>query len=239
MNKLPQMPYAERMARNEAKKRIVLDFLASGESYTTVAVAADLLQMSLRRTRDALEGLVKDGSLKSEIHRVDAHSLTLYGITGHGLAIADKLDSPEFEKGRVNSAYIAHHIDGQRMRLKAEAAGWTGWTPDRAMRTAGEKRPDAFCISPQGYKVAIEIERHAKSPKRYSEFLAKYLAAITAKRFDFVYFVCPVGVETMVERSLRKVAVVKYAGDTVRLEEKHLARFKFFNFDTFCEVKNG
>lgn len=229
-----KMTHAEAMARHAEKRKIILDFLASGESYTTVAIAADLLQMQVRRTREALELLVKDGSLKSELHYVDAHKLMIYGITAHGLAFADRLDSPEFELGRVNSAYINHHLDTQRMRLKAEAAGWTGWIPDRAMRTNGEKRPDAFAVAPRGYKVAIEIERHAKSPRRYAEFIAKYLRAINAGQYDLVCFVCPPCVEVLVERSMRKVEAVKLAGELVRLEDKHHKCFRFFNFDNFA-----
>lgn len=233
MTTAPKMTHIEAMARHAAKQKIILDFLGSGESYTTVAIAADLLQLSLRRTRAALDGLVKDGSLKSEMHHVDAHKLALYGITAHGLAIADRLDAPEFEKGRVNSAYIPHHIDTQRMRLRAEANGWTGWTPDRAMRTSGEKRPDAMAITRTGHRVAIEIERHAKSPRRYAEFIAKYLSAIKLKRYDYVCFICPVGVEKLVERSMGKVDAVRFAGELVRLNDEQRNCFKYFNFDNF------
>jgi len=244
MNIIPNMSYAEKMARAKSKKEIILKFLASGEVFSTVNVLATLLQMSRAVVLTCLNSMITDGSIKSESHRVDAHNLLIYGITSHGLALADQLDNPHFELGRTNSNFISHRIDGQIMRLKAENMGFTDWTPERVLRLKSgnntlKKVPDALCIAPgvEHYRCAIEIERSVKMWKRYQEIIPIYLTDITAKRLDIVYYLSPDGLEKRVEKTFRKVAFVKLNGESVKLEERHFSRFKFISFFDFCRSK--
>ena len=112
----------------------------------------------------------------------------------------------------------------------------------RATRENWKKVPDAIAIDPHGAPVAIEIERHCKTPKRYAETIVSYIQEIKAGRFKYVVFVCPTGVEILVQKSMRKVTHVKFNGEMVEINTAHRARFKFCNFNTFpipTETENG
>lgn len=240
---LPQMTHLERVARAHQKAQILLKFLGSGEVYTTSEVAADLLQIDRSRAAACMNSLEKQGALKSETHDVRARFIKAWGITPHGLAMVDAYGNPFVELGRTNGMQLEHRAASQKMRIKAEAAGWTNWTPERIVRlTPGLKKiPDAVSTNPAGSRIAIEIERHCKTPKRYAETIVSYLLEIKAGRYDEVHFVCPAGVERLIYNAFNKIKAVKFNGETVKLEEKHRARFKFYSFDQWpeSEAKNG
>lgn len=233
---LPSMTHAQRMARAQAKADILLKFLGSGEVYITADVAADLLQVDRSRAAACMNSLEKKGALKSETHDVRARFVKQWGITPHGLALVDCFDSPFAELGRTNGAQLEHRAACQRMRLKAEAVGgWTDWTPDRMVRLIPglKKVPDAIVTDHAGNRVAIEVERHVKTPKRYAEIIIAYLLEIKAGRYHEVHYVCPLGTEKLIEKSFSRIESVKLNGETVKLEDKHRARFKFFSFDNW------
>jgi len=236
---LPVMTHAQRTARAQAKAEILLKFLGSGEVYTTADIASSLLQIDRSRAAACLKSLEQAGALKSEAHEVRARVTKLFGITPHGLALAGCFDNPHFELGRTNPSWITHRLATQRMRIAAEAAGWTDWTPERAILNQGlklKKVPDAAATDPAGRRVAVEIERHCKTPKRYSEIIVAYLLEIKAGRYQEVHYVCPTGTEKLIEKSFSRIESVKFNGEVVKLEAKHRARFKFFSFDTWPPV---
>lgn len=187
-----------------------------------------------------LISLLDAGARKSETHPVRARSLKIYGITPHGLAMADAYDAPAFELGRTNPSWINHRLAGQRMRINAEAMGWTDWTPERALRLQKlRKIPDAVSVNPAGQRIAIEVENHCKSVKRNAELIVAYLQEIKSGKYIEVHFVCPPGVERLIQNSFNKIQSVKVGGEIVKLEDKHFARFKFFSVDNWPEVTNG
>lgn len=230
---LPQMTHAERTARAQAKTDVLLKFLGSGEVFTTAQVAATLWNVDRRRAAAGMRSMEKRGLLKSEMHDVRAQDVLVFGITPHGLALSDNYGNPRHEMGRTNGAQIEHRICGQRMRIKAEAAGWTDWTPERVIRlTPGLKKiPDAAATNPAGNRIAVEIERSIKTPKRYQEIIVAYLLEIKAGRYSEVHYVSPQGVEKLVRGTFDRIESVKFGGEIVKLEAKHRARFKFFSFD--------
>lgn len=241
---LPSMTHAQRMARAKDKRTALLSFLACGEVWTVVDVAAQVMGVSRRRALDALAAMERDHLITSEVLSVASRPTTLFGITAHGSAVADAFDSPAFEKGRTNPSWVEHRVAGQRLRLAAEAAGWRDWLPERALRarTAIEgwkKIPDAVATSPAGDVTAIEVERHCKTPKRYAELWLAYLQDMKANRFKRVHFVCPPGVEVLVARAMARVTHVKLNGEAVAITDAHRARFSFFNFNNYPGDSNG
>ena len=246
---LPRMTYTERMARSQAKSEILLKFLGSGETFTTTDITAELLQIDRRRAAALLASLEQQAALKSESHLVSVaqpgkstkaqRAMRIFGITPHGLAMADACGGQHFELGRTNSSWINHRIDSQRMRIRAESAGWTGWITERDLRLQQLKKvPDAVAVSPRGHRVAIECERHAKTPKRYAELIALYIQEIVAGKYHRVEFVCPNGVERLIKNSFKKVESVKVGGEVVRLEQKHFDRFTFHSLDTWPNAES-
>lgn len=231
MTNIPRMTRAQINARAQAKEVLVLDFLASGEVWTTPQVIAPLLGLSLRRAFDQVQKMERDGLVITEKIEL-GRGVTLCGITAQGLAYSTHpraAETARFEPGRVSESFVHHHIDTQRARLAAEAAGWT-WEPGKMLYNRGwHKVPDALATSPQGERVAIEIERTIKTPLRYSQIIPAALRDVKAGRYDRVVYLSPQGRADAVERALRRVSVVKVGGDSVRLTDQHWARFSFAN----------
>lgn len=240
---LPSMTHAQRMARAQDKRSALLSFLSS-EVWTVIDVAALAMNVSRRRALDALAAMERDHLIASETLSVASRPTTLYGITPHGCAVADAFDCPAFEKGRTNPSWVEHRVCGQRLRLAAEAAGWRNWLPERAVRAQAalegwKKVPDAVAANPAGDVVAIEVERHVKTPKRYSELWLQYLQDMKAGRVKFVHFVSPPGVDLLVARAMARVTHVKLNGEAVQLTDAHRARFSFFSFSNWPGDSNG
>ena len=231
MTNIPRMSRAEINARAQAKEQTVLDFLASGEVWTTTQILAPLLGLSLRRAFDQVQRMERDGLLVTEKIEL-GRGVTLCGITAQGLAYSTHpraAETARFEPGRVSESFVHHHIDTQRARLQAEAAGWT-WEAGKLLYARGwHKVPDALATSPTGERVAIEIERTIKTPLRYSQIIPQALRDIKAGHYGRVQYLSPQGRADAVERALRRVSVVKVGGDSVRLTDQHWARFAFAN----------
>ncbi len=235
---LPVMSQAEKAARAGAKRSAILAFLACGEVWTTVDIAAQLIGASKRRAAAALDAMARDALITSEALAYGGRQIKIYGVTPHGCAVAGAFDSPAFERGRTNPSFVQHRIEAQRCRLAAEAAGWTGWQSERVLRMRAvaekwRKIPDALTTSPAGEVVAVEIERHCKTPKRYAELLVSYLQEIKAGRYKYVDFVCPPGVEILVKRSMERVQIVKVGGESVQITDAHRARFRYYSFSNW------
>lgn len=228
---IPQMTYAERQARAAAKRKMLLRFLASGEVFTTVAISARLLSISDTSAERTLNALVRDGALKTEKHIIECRTTNIYGISPHGLAMADMFEPrPFFELGRTAPNYIPHHLETQMARLAAEAAGFTKWLPGKTLHNTGlMKIPDAICTSPAGRRVAIEIERFIKTPKRYAEVISAHLQSIAQKEWDEVVYLSPNQLHVKIEKAFKKIEFVSVSGEKVQLDQRHYARFKFFD----------
>ena len=227
---LPNMNYQERMARAQQKRQAILKFLAHGEVSTTRAIVARLLKTSEMSADRTLQSLVRDGCLKTEQHMVNSRKIQIFGITSHGLALADQPDGKEFELGRTNSSYIYHHLQTQHARLQAEEAGWQDWTPGKILYNQNFlKVPDALGTRPDGVLVALEIERHIKSKKRYESIISAHLQNISQKKFSEVHYLCEEGLHTKVKAIFNAIQYIPVKGERVRLEQKHRDRFKFFD----------
>lgn len=234
---LPRMSRAEINARAQAKEKIVLDFLASGEVWSTVPILQILLNLSPRRVYMLMQRMERDQLLKCAAVPADAGFGRLkeaWGITPTGLAFAENAapDCPRFES-LPSPQFMNHHLDTQRARLQAERAGWT-WKPGKLLYNSGMlKVPDALATSPAGETIAIEIERTIKTPLRYSQIIPSALKDIKSNRYSRVIYISPQGRADAVQRALRRVDVVKVGGEAVRLTPSHWARFEFMNLADF------
>lgn len=227
----PRMTRAQIETRATEKRQQILDFLASGEVYSAIDVFGALLGTSRPRAFATLVGLERDCALKSEVLTVEGRRMRLWGITAHGLALAERFDSAAFELGKTNPSYVQHRLECQRMRLAAEAVGWRDWIPERALRGRKMRKvPDALALNPAGHRIAVEVERHCKTPKRYAELMIAYLVSIKAGDLREVHFVCPAGIAQLVQKSMARVVEVRHAGERIPVSESHRARFKYFEF---------
>jgi hypothetical protein len=224
------MSHAEKQARAAQKRQAILTFLASGETYTTLPISAQVMKCSARAAHDTLEALVRGMALKSEAHFVNSRKTHIYGITLHGLALVNETERPYFELGRTNSSYVPHHVATQTARLAAEAAGWTNWQPGKILHKNGFlKIPDALCINRERKIVAVEIERHIKTKKRYEEILSLHLQEITKKSWAEIHYLAAPELVRPLQNIFQGIETIPVKGERVALEEKHRARFKFFS----------
>lgn len=231
------MTSAEKRERAALKRRTLLSFLASGEVYTTLAIAAELLQTSERNALRLLQKLIEEKLLKVDEKVMPGSNLKLYGVSAHGLALAETAhpQAREFGIGKTNPGWVQHHIEGQQIRIRAERAGWSAWIPGKLLLVNNEKRlkklPDALTVRPDGRHVAVEIERYVKSKKRMADVVAAHLQQIVAKHYDFVYYFSPH--KTALERALDAVQFVIVDGNNVKLNDSHRARFKVFEIENW------
>lgn len=231
---LPNLTYVERMQRAHEKRQALLQFLGSGEVYTTRLIASQILKTSEMSADRTLQALMRDGCLKSEVHLVNSRRTTLFGITAHGLALVDQIHGKEFELGKTNPSYIPHHLQTQQARLQAQTAGWISWQPGKVLYNQGLlKVPDALARMPEGGEVAIEIERHVKSKKRMESIISSHLQSISQKKFDEVHYLSGGGLHTKVKAIFDAIKYIPVKGERVRLEQKHRDRFKFFDLQTW------
>jgi hypothetical protein len=240
MQQPPHMSHAEKQARAQAKRQVLLKFLASGEVYTVPSITAQLMAVSQSSAERTLSVLVLDGSLKFETHIIASRKTHIYGITSHGLALMDEFDKPFFQLGKTNSSYIPHHLQTQRARLAAEAAGWTEWVPGKMLHGKGLlKVPDAIATSPSGKRVALEIENHIKSPKRTEEVVSAHLQSVTRKLWDEIHYLTPADMSARVEKAFLHVQSVPVKGERVPLDPRHRAAFKFFDLQNWPNERSS
>lgn len=233
MNPAFKMTYIEKQERHSQKRACLLQFLGSGEVYTTLPVAAQLLNASERTTLRLLQKLVEEKLLKIDLNVMPHTNLKLYGISEHGLAMTENASSKAkpFMLSRTNPSWVQHHVDGQLIRIKAEAAGWKDYVPGKLLMTENSARlkklPDALVARPDGRGVAIEIERFVKSRKRMADVIAAHLSQIIEKKYDFVYYFTPH--KAALDRAFAAVNFVVLDTKKIQLNDTHRARFKTFD----------
>lgn len=233
-----------RRARTSEKQAQVLAWLAT-EPFSTVAILAGVIGLQRVATAKTLDAMQAAGLLrKEEIRTPLAGRVNLYVVTPHGAAMGSPLDGeplPYFETGRIAPSTIEHALDVQRARLAARRAGWTAWQSDRelhALAGAAEggwrKIPDALAINAGGVRVAVEVERTAKTSKRYEEILAQYLQQIRAGLCDAVHYVSPTpGLAARLQRIFLRIEQVPINGRRYEIKDEHRARLKFFELETW------
>ncbi len=227
----PARPHAENLARAAEKHTAIIQFLADGEVYTTAAIVADLLCCSKPTANRTLASMCMAGELKTEPHFVEGHKVFVYGITPHGLALANGTGKA-FELGRTSSAYIPHHIQTQRSRIGAERRGWHGWKPGKTLYSLSLKKvPDSICTSPVGVVVAIEVENHVKSLKRLEEIVSSHLQSVSKSLWREVHYLCPSHIKKALQNAFERIETVPIQNTRVQLTQAHRNCFKFFSFE--------
>jgi hypothetical protein len=234
-----------RAERREAKRRAALRFLRQHLWSTQ-----DILQvvMGLNSRQAAHKGLVvfeEAGLIRR--HTLDALGgpVTLWGITPHGQACAFHLGTEAplpayFEPSRISEQTARHQLDLQRLRLRAEAAGWKDWTDGNRIGDVGKegKRPDAIVTDPLGRCTAIECERLMKTVKRYERVLAGYLRAIKAGTVARVVWVSP---EPEIAARLRAIitgiTAVRVGGQRVAIDPiRHHVNLYFTDYEEWPNI---
>lgn len=229
---------------NESK---ILSFLLA-EGYSTTKVLAQLLTMTPNGMQRKLRKMQANELIKA--HTVDfelsSWNLKIWGLTSTGMLLA----TPEgekvkfFEVGRVKPITMAHSLALQRVKVLALSQGWGEWeSSSRMLQNANLSRstwlqvPDAVAISPKGRKIAIELERTVKTPKRYVEILANYAEMISSDVVAEVIYICPENIAKRLERLFHRIEKIIFRGKSIPVPEGLLKRFYFVTYDEW-DVKS-
>jgi hypothetical protein len=161
-----------------------LHVLANSEVVTAkVSISAKILNDLLLLSAEELKSRL--ATLKQFKSEKVARQTRIFGMTTNGCGLVEGEERFIFKLGKTEPITIIHRLESQRMRLIAESAGWTDWTPERALMTKEksakdvkqDKIPDAVSKSPiTKAKVAIENERTIKAESSYKEIANLYLS---------------------------------------------------------------
>jgi len=244
-----------RALRTAEKRDRVLAWLAD-EGFSIAPVLSQALGYSTRSIQAVLTTLRRletEGYIsRHEMALPARRPLVLWGLTPHGAVMATdpaaERDVRHFDPGRVSLITIQHALDVQQARIRAEQYGWTGWRGTRSaadfaregqfkdergnVQTGWPKVPDALGRDPGGALVAIEIERRAKTPKRYREIIAHYLMLAAQRQVERVDYVCPdERVASRLAGIWKRTESVRIGVKTYPLTDSHRATFTFSALD--------
>lgn len=209
----------------------VLEFLASGEVWTTVQILQQLLGVSETATRRTIAHLIKLGALKTERLEVGSKNLILIGITTFGLEVAQQPGGRSFPLGKTNPLMVRHHLETQKARIKSESMGAINWTPGKLLYHSNLKKvPDATFVA-GGKTFAVEIELTLKSLKAYPEIIAQHLLCIKDGHWVGVHYVLPPELLPRIIKTFENISLIPLDGGKVKFDEKFRVRFKFSSFD--------
>ena len=229
------------------KERKILFFLLE-ERFSITPVLAQLLKMTPNGTQRILNRMEAQEMIKA--HTIDfelsAWSQKIWGLTPKGLLLVnDKNESIKFfEVGRIKPITIMHSIALQRAKAIALGYGWSKWiSSSKMLQNANLSRltwlqvPDAVAISPKGRKIAIELERTVKTPKRYVEILANYAEMLASNIVAEVIYICPENIAKRLERLFHRIEKIIFREKAIPVPEGLLKRFYFVTYDEW-EMKS-
>lgn len=244
---MPLIPHshAERLARKADKRRRLLGFLRT-EFWTTLGIVGTLLEIKDRTAiRDTLKSMARDGFVVvEEISLLSGRRVKVVGLTMNGQAMAAATTGKPvipraYERGRLPLTRFDHRTDLQRLRIAAARAGWKGWfycdqITAEQRKSSKRHRADALLTHPAGQRVALEVERHTKTGKRYQVIIGDHLSAIAEGQYNHVVWAVP---STELVEVLRQLITgiprVIVGGIDTRMGQQQHAHFTFCNYSQF------
>lgn len=239
------LPIGERKARQADKKVRLLRFLRE-ELWSTSEILGEVMGLHSRQGAwKTLKQYEAEEILRCYESKVLGGKVSLWGITAHGQALAfdPTSETPSryyFEPSKVSEITLRHSLDVQRLRISAEANGWTGWRNGQTLGTVGKgmNRPDAIAFDPIGLRVALECERTIKTPKRYCVILASYLQALKRGEFSRVVWICPTpDLAVRLEKIICGIQSVVVNGQRVSIDPtRHHVNLRFEDCVSFGSI---
>lgn len=224
-------------ARVVAKRARLVAWLKA-EVYTDYQTAALVLGCTPATAFKALTAMQRDGLL--ERHAVGRASVWSISLMGQIEYLDDGDDPLSVFDPRVSETTVQHTLAVQRARIAVESAGGTAWQAERAIRREAAKAKEAGgaslwlkvpdgVVTLGGRRIAVEVERSVKTPKRYQVIIAEYLQMRKAGTIGAVHYVC--GSEKLAKGLQRIFAAfpsVNIRGTEIALKPEHYACFEFY-----------
>lgn len=227
--------YHERQKRIEQKKQALLSWLADF-TWTTPELAGQVMGLSTRAgINKTLKRLQSEQLIKEAfITLADNRDLRVIGITPNGLLWSDEsptaIDKTCFDPNRVAQSTIIHRLDVQRCRIKLGNHG-SKWISENSYSKDITYRPDAI-FEGGGKTIALELERTAKTKKRYQQIVTQHLRQINNGSYQVVHYVSTVpGFAMRLERLFTSITKLPVRGQQVLFSDELRERFKFYEFN--------
>ena len=212
--------------RRAEKEKIILNLLKD-ERFSTARHIAVLLKTKRTATFETVKRMEKKGLLL----QAKVEDQSLWGLTPQGAFLAD---GRHFDPKRISAITIRHDLAVQKAKVEAMAMGWSGFLAERTLRQMAVKErttwlqvPDAFAVSPKGRKVALEVERTVKTPKRYTAIFDSYCQMLADKTIQEVIYICTEDIKDRLERLFLKIETMTVDGKRHAFSESFRARFHF------------
>ena len=260
---LPKMSFADRMVRSEEKRSRILNFLASGECWTTQEVVQSLLGCSQSSALRTLQGLERDRLIRRELFSspyaqkkfFTPPTFALWGITEAGIYHAPDFfkGAPSFQISKVNPDRANIHVMAQHARLRAEAAGWHDWVSQKVWRGTHSKQiseyenlgieifkvrrkfvnPDAVALRRDGLRAGIYFEYDITSANKMAILMQEYLVHIVNRNSLLDIVVFINSNPRSIYSALERVEYVKIDGSRIIVSPAHRSRFQVFSSNDF------
>lgn len=151
--------------------------------------------------------------------------------------VMDDHDDPfklrAFEPSKITLSTLDHRLDIQRTRLISRKLGYQWKSTGNLKLEKGQKYPDGL-MRKDGRIWAVEVERVAKSPKRYREIVNLYLNQLPQNHWDMVIYLFPnEQLRDRVQRIFYAVDAASIGGVTRAVTRETIDRF--FEFKTYSE----
>lgn len=228
----------QRAMRIELKKQRLLSWLVDF-TWTTPAIAGEVMGISSRgainKTLKQFESLDLIKSAHLELAYV--RHLRIIGITPNGLLWCDGHENPLeksiFEASRVAHSTANHRLDVQQCRLKVKEVEGLQWIAENNYPRSLLYRPDAIINTPNK-NIALELERTAKTRKRYQQIIVQHLKQINQGAYEQVHYVSTIdGFAERLERLFFSITKVPVKGQQVMFSDELKQRFKFYNLNNW------
>lgn len=231
--------YRERMAKKQDNETEILRFLKD-EIFSTAEILSKLLNYTAASTAySTLNRMCANGLLSTDQVNLGGYRpFKLYGITQHGaVMVMDDHDDPfklrAFEPSKITLSTLDHRLDIQRTRLISRKLGYQWKSTGNLKLEKGQKYPDGL-MRKDGRIWAVEVERVAKSPKRYREIVDLYLNQLPQNHWDMVIYLFPnEQLRDRVKRIFYAVDAASIGGVTRAVTRETIDRF--FEFKTYSE----
>lgn len=220
---------------------MLLEFLKD-ETYTNAENIMRLLGVKSHKSLYPLVNKMQAMNLLVKAEFKDyMRSYSLWGITRDGIAQVLKEEDINvpvwFQPSRLSAWGMAHHLEKQKARIILERKGCQFWENcDRGEFSAEyqklKHRPDGIITFPSGAKVAIEVERKIKTPKRYSSIMAVHLVQRSKQTWHYIYYILPDELtKKRIEKIFNDIKEISVQSSRVQITEQHRSIFRFLTMD--------
>lgn len=242
---IKKMSHQERMQRQAAKRAAILD-TCRRMGWIDVATASQRLELTPDAARLTLRGMVRDGLLLGQtVEGVAPRPVAWYRATARGMAEAyilaeDDIPDPLPEgRGRIACQNYRHEQDILRVAIDAERAAGARFRmfepPPNGQKKVptAQKYPDGLIVL-AGKTYALEVEREAKSQRRYREIISAHLMAVERGLYDRIIYLSPDNhTKNRVKKMILSVKTIHFGGRVYNISQKDLTKFVFGTYKSF------